>query len=202
MGTKPAIAQSWPSANAARTTASTDAGVLQKTLAFLSFQIDQATSNSKESNSGREARSTRRRCSSHQSAMSTSSIGTRDCNCSGCSIANQTCLENTQPRNRCPHASASWLQRAHSSLSYRPCRFLRAEVQSLRCSASQKNSLTQGGALTRQSSLAPSSKVDPAKKAPYVNDTEKFPSGDHFQTNLSGCVGCSVTERMSSATRR
>jgi len=53
MGAKPAIAQSSPSMNAARTTASTDIGVLKKTLAFLSFQIDQATSNNKESNSGR-----------------------------------------------------------------------------------------------------------------------------------------------------
>jgi hypothetical protein len=106
-----------------------------------SFQIDQTTSSSRELNRGREAESIRRRWRNHHSPTSLSLPGIRDAKCSGWSIANQPCLVNTHPRNRCPPVSGSWLHNAHSSLSWSPCCFLRSEVQSRRMQRKPKEKL-------------------------------------------------------------
>lgn len=108
IGAKPAIAQSSPSLNAARATSCTVECGLLKTRQFLSLQSDQATSRSRESNRGREAESTRRRWRSHHTPTSSSSAASiSDESCRGRSVANQTCLAKTHPRNRWPPVSGS-----------------------------------------------------------------------------------------------
>lgn len=97
---KPPRTQSSPSRMTARVTDCTSEAGLPNTLLFLSFQTDQATSSSMESNIGRAAKSIQRCCRKHHEPKSSLRSGISVTNCSGASSANHTCLAKTQPRNR------------------------------------------------------------------------------------------------------
>jgi len=125
------------------TTSWTPLVVSWKVLAFCSFQSDHAIISISESNVGRASQSSRRRCLSHHTPRSSSRSSTNAARPTGASSLNQSSLANAHPRNKCPHVSEAWSHKAHPSLSWRPCLFLRSAVHRQRWSANPKNSLTR-----------------------------------------------------------